>query len=184
MSESTEFVKLVVRFTEEILMGSESLWAKPRAAGGDDVEYVLHNVSIFCGLAPDDVVCAELNGDSQLQITQVRSVANRCVAGLHLAGAGGLGLRDSQHIPPSGEVTEHASVALARRLEARGAHVEGSPGALTTSWPLNMGADQVRQRIAQAMAGHDGWTVTGVWSAADRADGFQELIDPAVVPPA
>lgn len=175
MSANDDFVKLIVRFTDEVPMDSESLWAKPTGDGEDT--YVLHNVSMFCGLAPDDVVRVTRNGDSRLQITEVVSVANRCVAGVDLTGAGGLSLRKPQHVAPSREVLDHASVALARRLEARGAHVEGPAGSLTTSWPLNMPASQVRKRIAEAMQGHEDWTVAGVWSPYERADGFADVID-------
>lgn len=118
-----------------------------------------------------------LNGDSRLQITEGVSVASRCVAGLHLRGAGGMSLREAQHVAPSQEVLDHASVVFARRLKARGAHVEGPPGILTTSWPLNMATSQVRQRIAEAMKRREDWMVAGVWSPDERADSFPDFID-------
>lgn len=170
-----DFVKLIVRFTDEVPVGSESLWAKPAGEGEDT--FVLHNVSMFCALAPDDVVRVTRGGDSRLQITEVVSVAKRCVAGLDLSGVGGLSLRKPQQVAPSREVLDHASVAFARRLEARGAHVEGPAGSLTTSWPLNMSASQVRKRIAEAMQGHEDWVVAGVWSPDERVDGFADFID-------
>lgn len=175
-----DFVKLTVRFTDEIPLGSEALWAKPLSVDDAEGDYVLHNVSMFCGLAPDDVVRVTRNGDSRLQITEVVTVANRCVAGLHLRGAGGMSLLGARHVAPSQEVMDHASVAFARQLEARGAHVEGPAGMLTTSWPLNMAAPQVRRRIAEAMKGRDDWLVAGVWSPEERTDGFADFIDTAV----
>ena len=151
-------------------MRSEALWAQPKDAHEGGGTYELLNVSIFCALAPGDVVRAQINGESRLQITAVESFINRCVSGMTV---------DPEVFErrPSQEVLDHASVRLARRLEAQGAHVEGPGGALTCSWPRNMTTTQVWKRLSKALEAESGWTVVGVWSPEDRADWLSLALD-------
>lgn len=164
----TEPVKLFVHFSDEIPMGSEALFGMPLDAGEGGGTYELVNVSLYCALAPGDVVRAELNHDSRLQIVAVESLANRVVSALIVDP-------ESVTVQPSRDV-DHASIKIARRLEALGAHVEGPGGALTCSWPINMTERQVRQRQDKAMTKEPGWRLVGVWPQ----DARQEVVDVAI----
>lgn len=166
----TEPVKLTVYFTDLIPMGSESLWATPIEGTEGGGTYELINVSMYCALVPGDVVRAQLNHLSRLQIIGVESFAPRVVSLMHFD-------LDPAGVSPSREVLGHASVRIARRLEAQGAHVEGPPGTLTCSWPLNMGEKQVRQRTSKAQAKERGWSLASVWPLDVRREIVDEAMD-------
>lgn len=176
MSSDPSPVKVIVYVRdEEMGTQGENLWVYPLAANSGGGTYRVSNVGLFAPLAPDDVVRAELNATSRLQVTKVESTADRCV--VHF-------VFDEDDAPPAPhQATDLAeiSAAFARALEVHGVQVEGPPGFLVTAWPHGWGPDRFQPVAEEAMAAHPGWLPEMWFTPEERAEELAVMIDGSLV---
>ncbi len=147
-----ELVKVRLRLTLDGAPGGESLWAKPVDAHEGGGTYRVGNNAFFASLMVGDVVRAELDGYSRLQVTGIE----------HLWA----GMRSCVEYPD--DTSSDLIQSTADSWKERGAvFTEGGANLLTTNWPEELTAAAVRSLLAETVPSD--WTVHEVDDEATRA---------------
>lgn len=156
-------VKVRMRFRQDeddSLPDGESMWATPLRADDGGGTYRLENSSFFAPLRVGDVVRAELDGYSCLQ-----------VVGIDVLEPGPLSYVEY----PEEEATEVVK-AVADSWAGQGATwSEGMPPFLVTAWGEEVTAGQVRQVLAAGI--RPGWRVQHVLDLGERREWAEDVID-------
>lgn len=128
-------VKVRIRFRPcDDLPAGEFLWATPIDANGGGGTYELANCATFPWLAAGDVVRAELDGESRLQVTDVLEPADGILTAVRFHDAG---------------LAEEAGDAW----RGHGAlWSEGGMGIMKTIWETGVGWNRIERAVAPYLA--------------------------------
>lgn len=159
-SEPSHFVKVFLKLTGDEGPSSESLWASPLRAHDGGGTYRLENNTIFTMLMVGDIVRAEIDGSSSLQVTGVDKLQEGCLSYIQYS---------------EGETHEVIS-ATVESLSKNGAiYTEGGMGIIVTSWPASRPIDLIEQILEQTIPAD--WNVIGVAGPEDRRSAIEHDLD-------
>lgn len=152
-------VKVGFRFKPHHQAAAEWFWARPVKANGGGDTYVLTNYGFDIPVMVGDIVRAELDGASMLQVTGIEQLQEGTVSCVCL--------------PP--EASGEEVLAVANGWLCCGAlHSECNGEVLVTGWP-DMGPQHVAQVILTTVP--PGWMSLDLHSSPHRLGCIEELVD-------
>ena len=151
---------MLLRFPENAGIGREGLWAKPVDANEGGGTYELMNNAFYAPLRIQDIVRAELDARSCLQVVEIVRLANGPVSFVEV---------------PDGVALELVKALGDRWAKSGAMYTEGTTGALVTAWPASMAVSMVERVLRLTTPAN--WRVLEVADAHDRAAALPDLVD-------